>query len=57
MKKNKELDVDFLGGQGPLTKEEEQALNDFFKIEKTKKRITRFSKSNANLSTQKRASL
>lgn len=25
-----ELDVDFIGGQGSLTKEEEKALSDFF---------------------------
>lgn len=31
MKKTKlELDVDFIGGQGPLTKEEEKALSEFF---------------------------
>ena len=26
-----ELDVDFIGGQGPLTSTEEKALSDFFK--------------------------
>lgn len=29
-----ELDVDFIGGQGSLTKEEENALSDFFKQRK-----------------------
>ena len=29
-----ELDVDFIGGQGLLTKEEENALSDFFKQRK-----------------------
>lgn len=29
-----DLDVDFIGGQGPLTKEEENALSDFFKQRK-----------------------
>jgi hypothetical protein len=29
-----ELDVDFIGGQGPLTAEEEKALSDFFKKRK-----------------------
>ena len=29
-----ELDNDFLGGQGALTKEEEKALNEFFKKRK-----------------------
>jgi len=32
--KNKELNVDFIGGQEPLTKEEENALSDFFKKKK-----------------------
>lgn len=35
MKTNKmELDVDFIGGQGPLTLTEEKALSDFFKRRK-----------------------
>jgi len=35
MKANKiELDVDFIGGQEPLTVEEEKALSDFFKKSK-----------------------
>ena len=29
-----ELDVDFIGGQGPLTEEEEKALSEFFKQRK-----------------------
>jgi hypothetical protein len=29
--KKEELDVDFIGGQGPLTSIEEKALSDFFK--------------------------
>ncbi len=32
--KNKELNVDFIGGQGPLTKEEEQAVSDYIKNQK-----------------------
>lgn len=32
--KNKELDVDFIGGQNGLTKAEEKALSDFFKQKK-----------------------
>jgi hypothetical protein len=34
--KNKsiELDVDFIGGQGPLTKVEEQAISEFIKAHK-----------------------
>lgn len=44
MRKNKssELDVDFIGGQGPLTKSEEQAISEFIKAQKllrTKKQI------------------
>ncbi len=38
MKQNKnELDVDFIGGQGPLTKAEEQAISEFIKSEKSKR--------------------
>lgn len=33
-KKSTELDVDFIGGQGPLTKSEEQAINEFIKAKK-----------------------
>ena len=32
--KKSELDVDFIGGQGALTVEEEKALSDFFKQRK-----------------------
>lgn len=32
--KKTELDVDFIGGQEPLTAEEEKALNEFFKKRK-----------------------
>lgn len=37
MKKNKslELDVDFIGGEGPLTKEEEKIISDFIKKRKS----------------------
>lgn len=31
-----ELDVDFIGGQVPLTKEEEKAISDFIKAKKIK---------------------
>jgi hypothetical protein len=36
MNKNKltELDVDFIGGQGPLTKSEEQSISEFIKAQK-----------------------
>jgi hypothetical protein len=32
--KSTELDVDFIGGQGPLTKSEEQAISEFIKAKK-----------------------
>lgn len=35
--KNIELDVDFIGGQGLLTKAEEVAISNYFKSQKTKK--------------------
>ena len=36
--KLKELDVDFIGGQEPITKEEEQSISVFIKATKEKKR-------------------
>ena len=33
-KKNIELDVDFVGGQEPLTKEEEKLIHNFFQAKK-----------------------
>jgi hypothetical protein len=38
MKKKKELNVDLIGGQGPLTKQEEKMISDFLKSRSTKKR-------------------
>jgi hypothetical protein len=35
--KRKELDVDFIGGMGPLTKEEEKAISEFIKANKLKR--------------------
>ncbi len=35
--KSTELDVDFIGGQGPLTKAEEQAVSAFIKSQKLPK--------------------
>jgi hypothetical protein len=32
--KTKELNVDFIGGQGPLTKEEELAVSEYIKNQK-----------------------
>jgi hypothetical protein len=39
MKKEKKFDVDFIGGQEPLTKEEEKALADYFKLKATKEKL------------------
>jgi hypothetical protein len=33
-KKSKELDVDFIGGQSSMTKEEERKISDFLKSKK-----------------------
>ena len=41
-RKSAELDVDFIGGQNPMTKEEEKAISEFIKAQKllrTKKLI------------------
>ncbi|HWK06167.1 MAG TPA: hypothetical protein VNS58_21145 [Puia sp.] len=35
--KRTELDVDFIGGMGPLTKEEEMAISEFIKANKIKR--------------------
>lgn len=35
----KEFDIDFIGGLGPLTKEEEKALSAYFKAKKVKKQV------------------
>jgi len=32
--KSKELDVDFIGGENPMTKEEEIAISEFIKAQK-----------------------
>lgn len=45
MKRNKkELDVDFIGGEGSLTKDEEKAISDFIKFRKRKTGIKKRSK-------------
>lgn len=33
-RKSTELNVDFIGGQGPMTKEEEKAISEFIKAQK-----------------------
>jgi len=49
--KKVELDVDFIGGQTSLTKEEEKAISDFIKRNKAKKAkgLTRKSKTTKQL--------
>ncbi len=37
MKKSKELNVDIIGGEGSLTKQEEKMISDFLKSRSTKK--------------------
>ena len=46
--KQTELDVDFIGGMGPLTKDEERAIGDFIKADKLKR-----AKSKARLAKRK----
>ena len=33
-RKSAELNVDFIGGQNPMTKEEEKAISEFIKVQK-----------------------
>ena len=35
-----ELDVDFIGGEGPLTKEQEKLISEFIKSHKAKRKLT-----------------
>ena len=37
--KSKELDVDFIGGQKPMTKEEELTISEFIRVDKEKRRL------------------
>jgi hypothetical protein len=41
MKRKRELDVDFIGEQYPLTKQEEKIISDFLKSRSIKKRRTK----------------
>ncbi len=50
--KKTELDVDFIGGQEPLTKEEEKAISKFLQERKSHKSKQSFS--NPKAATQKR---
>lgn len=52
-KRKKELDVDYIGGQAPLTESEEKALSEFFQKKKTlKKRSDSRKKKVKNSSSQ-----
>jgi len=51
--RKKELDVDFIGGVGPLTKEEEKRISDVIKKLKAKEALTS-QKSKRKLPTKKK---
>ena len=54
--KNIELDVDFIGGQGILTKAEEIAISNYFKSQKLKSsRKQASSKSSSKSTSRKKA--
>ena len=48
-----ELDVDFIGGSGPLTKEEEKRISDLIKSQKAKQKLTS-QKTRRKLTSKKR---
>ncbi len=50
--KNKKLDVDFIGGQEPLTKEEELLISAFIKSNKEKQKLRTNSKTKENVIIQ-----
>ena len=51
--KKKELDVDFIGGSGSMTKEEEKRISDIIKSRKAKQKVTA-QKSNTKLTSKKK---
>jgi hypothetical protein len=54
MKQHKaELDVDFIGGLGPLTKEDETAISAFIKARKIKEALKAARSSNAHKNSRK----
>ncbi|MFY8110260.1 MAG: hypothetical protein ACOVO9_14775 [Bacteroidia bacterium] len=55
--KSKELDVDFIGGQGPLTKDEERAISEFIKSQKLLKSKVEGRKRNSTLKPKETASI
>ena len=42
--KTKDLEIDFIGGQGSLTKEEEQAISEYLKRKKEKSKKSKSGK-------------
>ena len=48
--KQKELDVDFIGGQEPITKEEELAISKFIRTDKEKRRMQELRKAKTGTS-------
>ncbi len=55
--KKNELDVDFIGGEKPLTKEEERALSDYFKAQKLKRNKSAITRRGASARSSKAATL
>ena len=53
--KSKELDVDFIGGQGPLTKDEERTISEFLKTQKLLKSKAEVRKRNSTLKAKETA--
>jgi predicted polyphosphate/ATP-dependent NAD kinase len=51
--RKKELDVDYIGGSGPLTKEEEKRISDIIKSRKSKQKVTA-KKSKTKLTSKKK---
>ena len=51
--RRKELNVDFIGGSGPLTKEEEKRISDIIKSRKAKEKVTA-QKSKPKLTSKKK---
>jgi len=50
--KQKELDVDFIGGQGPMTKEEELAIGEFIRADKEKRSLQELRKAKTKTSSK-----
>jgi hypothetical protein len=50
--KLKELNVDYIGGQEPLTKEEELLISAFIKANKEKKKLRTIGKTKENVKIQ-----